>query len=38
MIKETIGDATLYMGRKFTGIESNSEYFDIACERIRKER
>lgn len=32
----TTGVACVKMGRRFTGIEINEEYFDIACERIRK--
>ena len=30
----TTGVAALRLGRKFTGIELESEYFDIACKRI----
>ena len=32
----TTGVACAKMGRKFTGIEIDPGYFDIACERIRK--
>ncbi len=32
----TTGVACVKLGRKFTGIELDAEYFDIACERIRK--
>lgn len=32
----TTGVACAKMGRKFTGIEMNPDYFQIACERIRK--
>lgn len=32
----TTGVACAKLGRKFTGIELDSQYFDIACERIRK--
>lgn len=32
----TTGVACAKMGRKFTGIELDSDYFEIACERIRK--
>lgn len=31
---EHIGDACAKMGRKFTGIELDEGYFDIACRRI----
>ena len=30
----TTGVACAKMGRKFTGIELDPKYFDIACERI----
>ena len=33
----TTGIAALQLGRKFVGIEREPKYFDIACERIRKE-
>lgn len=33
----TTGVAALQLGRKFIGIEREPKYFDIACERIRKE-
>ena len=32
----TTGVACAKLGRKFIGIEIESKYFDIACERIRK--
>ena len=32
----TTGVACAKLGRKFTGIELDPEYFEIACERIRK--
>ena len=32
----TTGVACVKLGRKFTGIEIDEAYFDIACERIRK--
>lgn len=32
----TTGVACVKLGRKFIGIELNEQYFDIACERIRK--
>jgi DNA modification methylase len=32
----TTGIAAVREGRKFVGIERDSEYFKIACERIRK--
>jgi DNA modification methylase len=32
----TTGVACVKLGRKFTGIELDEGYFDIACERIRK--
>ncbi len=32
----TTGVACVKLGRKFTGIELDPDYFDIACERIRK--
>ncbi len=32
----TTGVACAKMGRKFTGIELDSEYFQIACDRIQK--
>lgn len=32
----TTGVACVKMGRKFIGIEIDPDYFDIACERIRK--
>lgn len=32
----TTGVACVKTGRKFTGIELDPDYFDIACERIRK--
>lgn len=32
----TTGVAAIQMGRKFIGIERESKYFDIACERIEK--
>ena len=32
----TTGVACVKLGRKFTGIEIDEGYFDIACERIRK--
>ena len=32
----TTGVACVKLGRKFTGIELDEEYFEIACERIRK--
>ena len=32
----TTGVACVKLGRKFTGIELDPEYFEIACERIRK--
>lgn len=33
----TTGVAAVKNGRKFIGIERNRKYFEIACERIRKE-
>jgi len=33
----TTGVAALRLGRKFIGIEIDRTYFDIACERIKKE-
>jgi DNA modification methylase len=30
----TTGVAAVKLGRKFTGIEINEKYFDIACRRI----
>ncbi len=30
----TTGVACVQLGRKFTGIERERKYFDIACERI----
>jgi DNA modification methylase len=30
--------AAVSLGRKFTGIESELKYFDIACERIATAR
>lgn len=30
----TLGEACLFLGRKFVGIEIDREYFDTACERI----
>lgn len=33
----TTGVAALRLGRKFIGIEIDEKYFQIACERIRKE-
>jgi DNA modification methylase len=33
----TTGVACVREGRKFIGIELDPDYFDIACERIRKE-
>jgi site-specific DNA-methyltransferase (adenine-specific) len=30
------GVACVKLGRKFIGVEISPEYFDIACERIRK--
>ncbi len=34
---KTIGDAQPYnLGRKFTGIELDPDYFDIACKRIEE--
>ena len=32
----TTGVACAKLGRKFTGIEIDPDYFEIACERIRK--
>jgi DNA modification methylase len=32
----TTGVAAMMMGRKFTGIERERKYFDIACERISR--
>ena len=32
----TTGVAAIQLGRRFTGIEIDESYFDIACERIRK--
>jgi len=32
----TTGVACVKLGRKFTGIELDPDYFEIACERIRK--
>jgi DNA modification methylase len=32
----TTGVACVKLGRKFTGIELDPDYFDIACERIAK--
>ena len=32
----TTGVACVKLGRKFTGIELDPDYFGIACERIRK--
>lgn len=32
----TTGVACVKLGRKFTGIELDADYFDIACERIRE--
>jgi DNA modification methylase len=32
----TTGVACVKLGRKFTGIELDEGYFNIACERIRK--
>ena len=32
----TTGVAAVKLGRKFTGIERDRKYFDIACERIRR--
>jgi DNA modification methylase len=32
----TTGVACVKLGRKFTGIELDPDYFDIACERIQK--
>lgn len=32
----TTGIASLHAGKRFTGIEIDEGYFDIACERIRK--
>jgi DNA modification methylase len=32
----TTGVACIKLGRKFTGIELDPDYFEIACERIRK--
>jgi DNA modification methylase len=32
----TTGVACVKEGRRFTGIEINPDYFDIACERVRK--
>jgi DNA modification methylase len=32
----TTGDACARLGRKFTGIERERKYFDIACERISR--
>jgi len=32
----TIGVAAIQMGRKFTGIEREPKYFDIACKRIEQ--
>jgi DNA modification methylase len=32
----TTGVACAKMGRKFIGIEREPEYFEIACDRIRK--
>lgn len=32
----TTGVACVKLGRRFTGIEIDEGYFDIACERIRK--
>ena len=32
----TTGVACVKLGRKFTGIELDSDYFDIACKRIEE--
>ena len=32
----TTGEACLRTNRKFIGIEKDSEFFNMACERIRK--
>jgi site-specific DNA-methyltransferase (adenine-specific)/modification methylase len=32
----TTGVAAVQMGRKFTGIEREAKYFDIACQRIEQ--
>ena len=32
----TTGVACVQLGRKFTGIERERKYFDIACERISR--
>ena len=32
----TTGVACVKLGRRFIGIELDPDYFDIACERIRK--
>ena len=32
----TTGVACMQLGRKFTGIERERRYFDIACERISR--
>jgi site-specific DNA-methyltransferase (adenine-specific) len=32
----TTGVAALNLNRRFIGIEREPEYFDIACERIKK--
>ena len=32
----TTGEACIKTGRKFIGIENNPEFFEMACERIRK--
>lgn len=31
------GVAAMRAGRKFIGVEINERYFDLACERLRKE-
>ena len=36
MVSGTTGVACVKLGRKFTGIELDADYFDIACERIRE--
>jgi DNA modification methylase len=33
----TTGVAAVSLGRKFIGIEIEPKYFDISCERIRRE-
>ncbi len=30
------GVAALLTGRRFTGVEINPEFFDLACERLRR--